>query len=110
MQTLKSEETLNRRIARRTEKNKIPYRVSEEDQLKFMENWFKEIFWLLNRKGNYLVINRSNHSFFYGNESLASGKVIPIVGIMPFDTDIFDVYAVDEESKKAFETLYYLIS
>ena len=110
MQTLKNEKKKCNNLNRCRGKSKFLYSPSKEGQLKFMKNWFKEMFWLLNRTENYVVINRSSNSFFYGNETLTPATAIPIVGIMPFDNDVFDVYAVDEESKSAFETMYQLIS
>jgi len=110
MQTLKNENKLYENSNRYTERNRFLFSTSKEGQFRFMKTWFKEMFWLLNRSENYVVINRSSNSFFYGNEQLIVNKAIPIIGIMPFDNDIFDVYAADEESKKAFEAMYQLIS
>ena len=110
MQTLKSEDALVNNANRCKERNGFLYSTSKDGQLKFMKNWFQEMFWLLNRADKYLVINRYSNSFFYGNKEMTIAKAIPIVGIMPFENDIFDVYTIDEESKKAFETMYKLIS
>lgn len=110
MQTLKSENNISSKLNRCKEKNRFLYSASKDGQFKFMKNWFKEMFWLLNRTEKYVVINRSNNSYFYGNKALTPVTAIPIIGIMPFDNDIFDVYAIDEESKSAFETMYQLIS
>lgn len=104
MQTLKSENKLY------SNSNRFLYSPSKEGQYKLMKRWFKEMFWLLNRTDNYVVIIRDNNSFFYGNKELSPATAIPIVGIMPFNSEIFDIYAIDEESKNALETMYQLIS
>jgi len=108
MQLLDKEHDTAKRI-RKTTRPGIPYSMTKEGQRDFMKDWFKEMFFLLNRKDNYLVVNRINNSFFYGNDKLSIEQVVPIVGIMPFNSDIYDVYAKDEESKKAFELAYQLI-
>mgnify|MGYP003292745237 CR=1 FL=1 len=109
MQLLEKENHTTDRIRRTTNKSGISYSMTKKGQKQFMKDWFREMFFLLNRKDKYLVINRINNTFFYGNDKLLIEQTIPIVGIMPFNSDIYDVYAKDEESKKAFEMAYQLL-